>query len=408
MNSCKSGCEGSKGDKCKKEKCKKEKCKIKKLKRELVRVEIENQRLRNEMGNSIFCRPFHEIYGVGGEGVGALTAVSALTPNQLIIAYGFNLTTPKPLGTGANIAIIGAYYYPTLQADLNTYLTRFGLPAKTVRIANLAGNVTNSSWAVEMALDVQTVAALVPGATILVVFAKSNSFNDLTDGINYAVSRGYHVISNSWGTNEFSTESTFDSVFNKTNVSYVFASGDTSAVPMYPSTSQNVLSVGGTTLNLNPNGTIQEQTAWSNGGAGPSQYILKPTYQSDLPGTFRTTPDVSMDANPQSGLTIYVSGRGYLIVGGTSLACPIAASVIAIANSKRIGLAKPPLTTVNLSFKLQKFLYKSIYRNPTAYSRGFYDITVGSVGNIPCKIGYDGCGLGAFKTNIISQQLTNA
>lgn len=394
---CKKNCDKSG---CSKKKCKKLKRKLKKseLENELLKEELE--KCKNEIGNTVFCRPFHVVLDFDSNKLGAVTA---LTPNQLITAYGFNLSTPKPLGRGAKIAIIGAYYYSTLQADLNTYLTRFGLPAKTVKIANLAGNVTNDSWKIELALDVQTIAALVPGADILVVFSKSNSFNDLAAGIKYAVSAGYKVISNSWGATEFSSESMFNSTFNNTTVSYIFASGDTGGTTSYPSAAPNVLSVGGTTLSLNPNNSIQLQSSWQNAGAGPSRYIAKPGYQSNLPGTTRLTPDISAVANPQSGLTIYVSGRGYLIVGGTSLAAPIAAAVITIANSKRTG--KSTLTT---NTQLQKYLYKTIYVNSRAYANNFYDITVGSVGNIPCKIGYDGCGLGAFKTNVVTQSLVNA
>src|SRR5437879_11870826 len=130
-----------KKNKCKKDKCKKDKCKdrkkdkCKKEKRRIRELEEELEMMRDAMGNCIKCRPFHEILNVSGLTQNQLTAVQALTPNKLIVAYGFNLSTPKPLGAGAKIAIVVAYNYPTLQADLNTYLAHFGLPAKTVRIA---------------------------------------------------------------------------------------------------------------------------------------------------------------------------------------------------------------------------------------------------------------------------------
>jgi len=393
--------------------------KINKLKRKLCEKDEEIKSLndtidsiRNEIGNSIFCHPFHRIlinqYDLNSDLADNLnvSAVSPLTPNKLITAYGFNLITPKPLGTGAKIAIIGAYNYPNLQSDLNRYLTQFGLPAKIVRTVNFAGSVTNLSWNVEFALDVQTIAALVPGASILVVFAKSNSFNDLLSAIRYAVSEGYNVISNSWGSYEFSFESNFDSAFTSPNTSYIFASGDNGAIPSYPSTSTRVLSVGGTTLSLNSNNTIQLQSAWSDAGAGPSAYISKPLYQSGLSGSKRSTPDLSANSSPNSGLIIYVTGYGFIVVGGTSLGCPIAASVITIANAKRHQVNKLPLSTSN--GQLQTYLYKTIYTNPSLYAADIYDVTVGSVGNIPCRVGYDGCGLGAPKANTICQQLVNA
>ena len=76
----------------------------------------------------------------------------------------------------------------------------------------------------------------------------------------------------SWGTGEFFGESSLDSYFTTpaghTGETFVAASGDQGSMfgPEWPSTSDNVLAVGGTTLNLNADGSYGSETGW--GGSG--------------------------------------------------------------------------------------------------------------------------------------------
>jgi subtilase family serine protease len=52
-----------------------------------------------------------------------------------------------------------------------------------------------------------------------------------------------------------------------------------------------------------------------------------------------------MDADPNSGVLVQVSLQGgYYRVGGTSLACPMTAAVIGIANGLRANANKMPLS----------------------------------------------------------------
>ena len=89
---------------------------------------------------------------------------------------------------------------------------------------------------------------------------------------------------------------------------------------------------------------------------------------------------------------------GFVIVGGTSLAAPIVASEILLANQVRRSHGKGPLSTViNSPNNLQKILYKTIYTNPSLYAAVFYDIIQGSVGRYRCVPGFDGDGLGRLK-----------
>ena len=73
---------------------------------------------------------------------------------------------------------------------------------------------SNSSWALETALDVEWAHAIAPGAKILLVEANSNSGSDLLNAMNYAVSRSdVRAISLSWGGNEFPAESNYEQYF---------------------------------------------------------------------------------------------------------------------------------------------------------------------------------------------------
>ena len=103
--------------------------------------------------------------------------------------------------------------------------------------------------------------------------------------------------------------------------------------PGYPAFSPNVVAVGGTTLNLNANGTIASETAWSLGsdpgnpgyatGGGTSAFESEPSYQLGVQNTgHRTIPDVAFDADPDTGVDIFQSfgtaGSGWQVIGGTS------------------------------------------------------------------------------------------
>jgi subtilase family serine protease len=105
--------------------------------------------------------------------------------------------------------------------------------------------------------------------------------------------------------------------------------------------------VGGTTLNLNSNNIRRSETVWHNSsgapGSGCSAYETKPTWQTAAGCTRRTVSDVSADADPYTGASVYdstsYSGQtGWFQVGGTSLASPLIAAVYALAgNAKTIS-----------------------------------------------------------------------
>jgi len=268
------------------------------------------------------------------------SAPSGLSPATIKSAYGFSTTTI--VGAGQTIAIVDAYDDPTAASDLNVFSTKFGLPActtangcftKVSQMGNTRYPYSNSGWALEISLDVQWAHAIAPGAKILLVEATSASFSNLMAAEDYAGAHANYV-SNSWGASEFSGETAYDSHFSMTGVSYFVAAGDGGLPAEWPSASPDVISVGGTTLHFSGS-TFTSETAWSGGGGGCSAYETANTAQSAFSqyaqvncGGKRATPDVSLDADPASGVSVYDSTRysgqsGWWVVGGTSASSPM-------------------------------------------------------------------------------------
>jgi subtilase family serine protease len=312
----------------------------------------------------------------------ASTSPAGLNPANIKSAYNFS--NSLTVGAGTTIAIVDAYDDPNAASDLSVFSNTYGLPPCTTSNGcftkvNQAGGSrfpkTNSGWALEISLDVQWAHAIAPGAQILLVEATSNSFTNLLAAEDYAKTHAQYV-SNSWGASEFSSESTYDAHFIQAGVSFFVAAGDSGLPAEYPSSSPNVISVGGTTLTFNTDGTLNSETGWSSGGGGCSGYELANQVQA-LFGQYgqvncnsmRATPDVSLDADPNSGVSVYDTVRyngqsGWFKVGGTSASTPMWA-----ARSADSG------TQVNATF-----IYGSYIT--------FRDITAGNNG-APSLVGYD-------------------
>ena len=313
---------------------------------------------------------------------GASTSPTGLSPAAIKAAYTFS--TLLTAGAGKTIAIVDAYNDPRAEADLNTFSSQYGLPACTTangcfsKVNQTGGSTypkTNAGWALEISLDVQWAHAIAPGAHILLVEATSNSFTNLLAAEDYAKTYAQYV-SNSWGGSEFSGEGAYDSHFLQTGVSFFVSSGDAGTPAEYPSASPNVASVGGTTLNFNADGTLASETGWSGSGGGCSQYETATSAQSGFSqygqvncAGKRATPDLSLDADPNSGVSVYDSTRyqgqnGWFQVGGTSASSPMVAARAAIAG-----------VVVGSAY---------VYGGSIMYR----DITVGNNG-ASCLVGYD-------------------
>jgi fibronectin type III domain protein len=303
---------------------------------------------------------------------------TGLPPATIDHVYGF---PGGSAGAGKTIAIVDAYDDPTAASDLNTFSNEFGLPTCTTSNpcfskVNQTGGTSypraDSGWGLEISLDIQWAHAIAPGAKILLVEASSNSFANLMAAEDYAKAHAQYV-SNSWGSSEFSGETGYDSHFAQSGVSFFVSSGDAGLPAEWPSASPNVISVGGTTLHFDGSGNFTSETGWSAGGGGCSAYEAANGSQSTGQvscGGKRATPDVSLDADPNSGVAVYdtsYSGQsGWFQVGGTSASSPMWAAAAADNGS-----------VVNAAY---------VYGNNIT----FRDITSGNNG-APCLVGFDLC-----------------
>ncbi len=262
----------------------------------------------------------------------ATSGPTGLSPSAIRTVYGLPST-----GGNGTIAIVDAYDDPGAENDLGVFSSQFGLPPCTTangcfekhRMATKLR--ADAGWALEISLDVQWAHAIAPQAKILLVEAKSSNGTDLLAAVDYARGRADVVaVSMSWGGAEFSSEASSDGHFTSAYGAQFFASsGDNGTGASWPAVSPNVIGVGGTSLAFGAGGALASETAWSGSGGGISAYEPMPSYQSayGLAGAMREVPDVSYDADPASGFSVYDSygyngQRGWFTVGGTSAGSP--------------------------------------------------------------------------------------
>jgi subtilase family serine protease len=348
-----------------------------------------------------------------------LTTPTGFTPAQIRHAYGFDKIANQ--GVGQVIGIVDAYDDPYAESDLAVFDKQYGLPACTSAngcfrkmFSGSKRPAANANWSLEISLDIEWAHAIAPKATILLVEATTNSLGDLLNGVDVAVRNGASVVSMSWTVGEFSSESRQDNHFVSSGVTFLAASGDAGTGAAYPASSPDVVGVGGTMLTLDASGNYATETAWSGSGGGMSAYEREPLFQSSygIPNDsrgYRGAPDVSYNASPASGFSVYDSVSysgvsGWFRVGGTSAGSPQWAALLAIANSMRVANRKAPLAGTNAA------LYSVAKQKAAA---NFHAVTSGTNG--PCgalctaSAGYDyvtgiGTPLAASLVNVLAAQ----
>ena len=329
----------------------------------------------------------------GGAANGTVGNNGAYDPSYLQSAYNVaSAAAANGGGAGQIVAIVDAFDDPNVANDLAFYRSYFGLPAcQTGSVSQATGCIfqkvdqnggtsypaPSASWSTEISLDVEMVSAVCPKCQILLVEANSNLLSDLGAAVNEAVALGANVVSNSYGSSEYSTENGDSAAyFAHEGVAVVASSGDSGFGVQFPAASPFVTGVGGTSLTqLTNTGTRNgSETAWSGAGAGCSAFEPKPAWQHDSGCANRAVADVSAVADPNTGVWVYdtYGGSGWGISGGTSVAAPIVGSFYALAGNKR-----------NTGDKLASYPYGA----PNA----LYDVTSGSDGS--CSPGYL-CGAG--------------
>jgi subtilase family serine protease len=331
-------------------------------------------------------RPFDLSLGLYCYGPAAIRA--AYNVNGLL-NNGFN-------GAGQTIVILDAFGSPYIKSDLALFDQVFGLPDPSFTQITMPGtppfDPTNGNmvgWTAEIALDVQWSHAMAPGARIILLAAKSDSDQDLTDALNYAINNHLgSVVSMSFGESEavlgdpdgLDIVQGWTSAFQNArqqNVTLLVSSGDQGSETQgfgfqsasWPAASPLVTSVGGTNLQFgtaahaDPNGTYRSEMVWNDGfgagGGGMSILSTEPGFQSDnVPAAVNTTlhshrgvPDVAYNAGVVGGVIAAWSGSGlganlFFIFGGTSAGSPQWAGIVADLNQahrRPLGYLNPRL-----------------------------------------------------------------
>ena len=351
-------------------------------------------------------------------------------PSDLRNQYNFNpLYADNITGAGQTIVIFDSFGSPTIQSDLGTFDAAYGLPAPpSFKIYEPEGHVhlnyekntspvgfqnkhatTEIGWAYETTLDVEWAHAMAPGANIALVVvpvAETQGVQGLQNLENAQQWALDNHLGTTWSNSFATTEQAFhnnaavqrlDSLYADAagqGVTAFFATGDTGvantdkqgalfpfATVNYPSSSPNIVSVGGTQLSTPPPNisSYQSESAWNDccgsGGGGFSSILPEPSYQTSasIPDSsgMRGLPDVSYNAALVSAILVYESfdptvSPGWAIIGGTSAATPQWAAIDALANQAdgQLGFLNPRLY--------------QIYASPSLYAASFNDIITGN------------------------------
>jgi hypothetical protein len=366
-----------------------------------------------------------------------------VTPDQLRHAYGIDQilfteaggTTVSGDGSGQTIAIVEEGVDPTIGADLTTFDQYFNIPAPpSFQVIDQNGVATQNLDIIgEASLDVEWAHAMAPGASIVVYNAAyspgdpTGSFENLITAMQQASKLpGVSVVTLSYGMPEPSVaasglnQHSLDANFTTSGVTFLAASGDSGiygnggyqVAANYPAASPNIVSVGGTSITIDPAGDYpgtgsSGEVAWGygsqsgtsgGGGGGLSSVEAEPAWQAGVvPSSVDSTgaraiPDVAIDSGNVQQYDVFTStlaassvsssAVGWLGDAGTSAAAPIWAGLIAIANQGRILAGGTPLTgntqTLPALYSLPSTDFHDIVHGNNGYPAGpGYDLTSG-------------------------------
>ncbi len=341
----------------------------------------ETESFKND-GNSY---PYVTLKGNGYAATAGALGGCGYTPPEIHTAYNLTKLYSEGFdGTGQTIVIIDWCGSPTIRSDANAFSAAYRLPPLTqtnFKIINSSTPPTCGGPDPEINIDVEWAHAIAPGANIDLVVPPSASFADVDTAEFFAVINNLgSVISGSYGSEEsfdalaeLQTENLINEIAAVQGIAANFSTGDsgddTFDVGFPPSVnapadSPYATAVGGISLALNSNKTIEWQSGWGTNvtpiigegfvddpptefgffnfgsGGGPSAVFSKPAFQHKLKGSARLLPDISWLADPFTGGVIVISvpfevpAQVYEIYGGTSLACPMFSALWAIANQE--------------------------------------------------------------------------
>ncbi|MBA3824976.1 MAG: peptidase S53 [Ktedonobacterales bacterium] len=363
------------------------------------------------------------------------------TPSELRTAYDMNSLISSANGAGQTVAIFELDGYKT--TDVNTYLSNYGLGSANYSNVLVDGATnTAGAGAIEVELDMEVVSAIAPGAAQKIYIGPNTTagVNDtynriVTDNVAKVSSTSWGLCEASSGTSELQSLNNIftqaaaqgQAIYSASGDSGAYDCNNTSLAVDSPSDDPNVVGVGGTNLQTGTGGTYTSESVWScttctqrsakgsGGGGGLSTFFAKPSYQTG-PGVSnsfsngkRQLPDVSADADPNSGYSIYctvtASGcsatSGWTSVGGTSAAAPLWAGLSADVNQYLIAQSKPTLGSASAS------LY-ALFNTAQTFS-AYHDVTSGNNLFYPATSGYDqASGIGTPDVWNIARDLAGA
>jgi kumamolisin len=323
------------------------------------------------------------------------SASAQYTPPEVAAAYDFP-TARDGSGQCAAIVELGGGFR---EDDLSAYFASLNIALPSVQAVsvlqakNSPGKPNGPDG--EVMLDIEVIGSVAPGASIAVYFAP-NTDQGFIDAVTTAVhdtSRQPSVVSISWGGPESTwtaqamqqMEQAFAAAAAM-GVTITVAAGDNGssdgvtdglAHVDFPASAPHALACGGTSLRV-INGQISSETVWNDGrdggatGGGISAVFPVPSYQlsADIPPSANTggqpgrgVPDISGDADPDTGYKVRVDGQD-MTIGGTSAVAPLWAALVILFNQ---ALGQP------VGF-LQPFLY-----SPSGMA-ALHPITIGSNG----------------------------
>jgi len=355
--------------------------------------------------------PAHRASTAPPRRVAAVPPGGGLSPAQIQTAYDLGPLLHRGIdGKGQTIVIVDSFGSPTIGHDLTVFDQRFGLPPPpSLRVIQPAGapppyrrSGLRAGWAGETTLDVEWSHVMAPGAKIVLVETPTaenegrTGFPQIVTAEEYVIRHHLGgVISQSLG----ATEGTFRSAAAiqqlrgayqlaarpAYRVTVVASTGDNGAAGQtynmrsyfttpqvgWPASDPLVTAVGGTQLDLAPDGTRRgPDVAWSASGGGRSAVFARPAYQNgvaDVVGRRRGIPDISMDAACASAVAVFSSYFGapaWSTACGTSVAAPLFAGIVALADQQ----AGHPLGLIN----------PALYTMAARHDRGIVDIRQGS------------------------------
>jgi kumamolisin len=357
-----------------------------------------------------------------------LTSKQVYTPQQVHTAYGITQAASAPVITVLDLG--GGW----LTEDLQLAGECFGFTPPQVAQSQgdgVAASIANADG--ETSLDLQTVSAVVPGATLRVVQAADGG-GALLDAFSRAIddpagppdvmtlSYGGCAIAERQEAPAFVAAvegvlamaalagvSTFVAAGDSGSTTCPSGAGVAGTSLSYPAVSTFATAVGGTRLALGQGNARAAETVWNDtdygqkaaGGGGVSAAVPRPHYQDKAnTAAFRALPDLSALADISPGWPV-VTDSSLQTVGGTSGAAPLTAAAAAQVAGAERAAGRPPLGLVN------GWVYAAAASHPDA----FFDVVqgendLGGVGCCTARAGYDtASGLGVPNWSVLPTTL---